>query len=69
MLHDSGADSGIKGDMITKINTPLFTGMAEANAKGFIYVDGVLSGELLLAMMVYGCTILPQRYRWLRNGR
>ncbi|EHX7039601.1 hypothetical protein K2B94_004365, partial [Salmonella enterica subsp. enterica serovar Agbeni] len=24
MLHDS-ADSGVKGDMITKINTPLFT--------------------------------------------
>ncbi|ENY9359834.1 Ig-like domain-containing protein [Salmonella enterica] len=46
MLHDS-ADSGIKGDMITKINTPLFTGMAEANAKVSIYVDGVLSGEAI----------------------
>ncbi|HBM1431059.1 TPA: non-fimbrial adhesin SiiE, partial [Salmonella enterica subsp. enterica] len=46
MLHDS-ADSGVKGDMITKINTPLFTGMAEANAKVSIYVDGVLSGEAI----------------------
>ncbi|EBF2978527.1 Ig-like domain repeat protein [Salmonella enterica] len=46
MLHD-GADSGVKGDMITKINTPLFTGMAEANAKVSIYVDGVLSGEAI----------------------
>ncbi len=46
MLHDS-ADSGVKGDMITKINTPLFTGMAEANAKISIYVDGVLSGEAI----------------------
>ncbi|ECC2821902.1 non-fimbrial adhesin SiiE [Salmonella enterica] len=47
MLHDS-ADSGVKGDMITKINTPLFTGMAEANAKVSIYVDGVLSGEAIV---------------------
>ncbi|EHC8754457.1 Ig-like domain repeat protein [Salmonella enterica] len=46
MLHDS-ADSGVKGDTITKINTPLFTGMAEANAKVSIYVDGVLSGEAI----------------------
>ncbi len=46
MLHDS-AGSGVKGDMITKINTPLFTGMAEANAKVSIYVDGVLSGEAI----------------------
>ncbi|ELJ7708173.1 non-fimbrial adhesin SiiE [Salmonella enterica] len=46
MLHDS-ADSGVKGDMITKINAPLFTGMAEANAKVSIYVDGVLSGEAI----------------------
>ncbi|EGQ1048901.1 Ig-like domain repeat protein [Salmonella enterica] len=46
MLHDS-ADSGVKGDMITKINTPLFTGIAEANAKVSIYVDGVLSGEAI----------------------
>ncbi|EEI0142063.1 Ig-like domain repeat protein [Salmonella enterica subsp. enterica serovar 4,[5],12:i:-] len=46
MLHDS-AESGVKGDMITKINTPLFTGMAEANAKVSIYVDGVLSGEAI----------------------
>ncbi|ECB3809738.1 Ig-like domain repeat protein [Salmonella enterica subsp. enterica serovar Carno] len=46
ILHDS-ADSGVKGDMITKINTPLFTGMAEANAKVSIYVDGVLSGEAI----------------------
>ncbi|EJQ4044672.1 non-fimbrial adhesin SiiE [Salmonella enterica] len=46
MLHDS-ADSGVKGDMITKINTPLFTGMAEANANVSIYVDGVLSGEAI----------------------
>ncbi|HFY5285660.1 TPA: non-fimbrial adhesin SiiE [Salmonella enterica subsp. enterica serovar Typhimurium] len=46
MLHDS-ADSGVKGDMITKINTPLFTGMAKANAKVSIYVDGVLSGEAI----------------------
>ncbi|EJJ5097260.1 non-fimbrial adhesin SiiE [Salmonella enterica] len=46
MLHDS-ADSGVKGDMITKINTPLFTGMAEANAKVSIYVDGVLNGEAI----------------------
>ncbi|EBM9854126.1 Ig-like domain repeat protein [Salmonella enterica subsp. enterica serovar Typhimurium var. 5-] len=46
MLHDS-ADSGVKGDIITKINTPLFTGMAEANAKVSIYVDGVLSGEAI----------------------
>ncbi|EBA9154763.1 Ig-like domain repeat protein [Salmonella enterica] len=46
MLHDS-ADSGVRGDMITKINTPLFTGMAEANAKVSIYVDGVLSGEAI----------------------
>ncbi|EBE3707467.1 Ig-like domain repeat protein [Salmonella enterica subsp. enterica serovar Agona] len=46
MLHDS-ADSGVKGDMITKINTPLFTGMAETNAKVSIYVDGVLSGEAI----------------------
>ncbi|EDH4700219.1 Ig-like domain repeat protein [Salmonella enterica subsp. enterica serovar Enteritidis] len=46
MSHDS-ADSGVKGDMITKINTPLFTGMAEANAKVSIYVDGVLSGEAI----------------------
>ncbi|EEF4495366.1 Ig-like domain repeat protein [Salmonella enterica] len=46
MLHDS-ADSGVKGDMITKINTPFFTGMAEANAKVSIYVDGVLSGEAI----------------------
>lgn len=46
MLYDS-ADSGVKGDMITKINTPLFTGMAEANAKVSIYVDGVLSGEAI----------------------
>ncbi|EBJ4611292.1 Ig-like domain repeat protein [Salmonella enterica] len=46
MLHDS-ADSGVKGDMITKINTPLFTGMAEANAKVSIHVDGVLSGEAI----------------------
>ncbi|ECC3178864.1 Ig-like domain repeat protein [Salmonella enterica subsp. enterica] len=46
MLHDS-ADSCVKGDMITKINTPLFTGMAEANAKVSIYVDGVLSGEAI----------------------
>ncbi|EDN6656691.1 non-fimbrial adhesin SiiE [Salmonella enterica] len=46
MLHDS-ADSGVKGDMITKINTPLFTGVAEANAKVSIYVDGVLSGEAI----------------------
>ncbi|EKA6240330.1 non-fimbrial adhesin SiiE [Salmonella enterica] len=46
MLHDS-ADSGVKGDMITKINTPLFTGMSEANAKVSIYVDGVLSGEAI----------------------
>ncbi|EDG8471296.1 Ig-like domain repeat protein [Salmonella enterica subsp. enterica serovar Infantis] len=46
MLHDS-ADSGVKGDMITKINTPLFTGMAEANAKVSIYIDGVLSGEAI----------------------
>ncbi|EKO9778784.1 non-fimbrial adhesin SiiE [Salmonella enterica subsp. enterica serovar Typhimurium] len=46
MLHDS-ADSGVKGDMITKINTPLFTGMAEANAKVSICVDGVLSGEAI----------------------
>ncbi|ENV0153366.1 non-fimbrial adhesin SiiE [Salmonella enterica] len=46
MLHDS-ADSGVKGDMITKINTPLFTGMAEANAKVSIYVDGVLSSEAI----------------------
>ncbi|HIE7493596.1 TPA: non-fimbrial adhesin SiiE [Salmonella enterica] len=46
MLHDS-ADSGVKGDMITKINTPLFTGMAEANAKVSIYVDGVLSDEAI----------------------
>ncbi|EFS7714521.1 Ig-like domain repeat protein [Salmonella enterica subsp. enterica serovar Dublin] len=46
MLHDS-ADSGVKGDMITKINTPLFTGMAEANAKVSIYVDSVLSGEAI----------------------
>ncbi|EAT6836659.1 Ig-like domain repeat protein [Salmonella enterica subsp. enterica serovar Braenderup] len=46
MLHDS-ADPGVKGDMITKINTPLFTGMAEANAKVSIYVDGVLSGEAI----------------------
>ncbi|ELL4900562.1 non-fimbrial adhesin SiiE [Salmonella enterica subsp. enterica serovar Cerro] len=46
MLHDS-VDSGVKGDMITKINTPLFTGMAEANAKVSIYVDGVLSGEAI----------------------
>ncbi|EAM1948613.1 Ig-like domain repeat protein [Salmonella enterica subsp. enterica serovar Infantis] len=46
MLHDS-ADSGVKGDMITKISTPLFTGMAEANAKVSIYVDGVLSGEAI----------------------
>ncbi|EBG4866668.1 Ig-like domain repeat protein [Salmonella enterica] len=46
MLHDS-ADSGVKGDMITKINTQLFTGMAEANAKVSIYVDGVLSGEAI----------------------
>ncbi|EBD9131475.1 Ig-like domain repeat protein [Salmonella enterica] len=46
MLHDS-ADSGVKGDMITKINTPLFTGMAEANATVSIYVDGVLSGEAI----------------------
>ncbi|EBZ6490291.1 TPA: Ig-like domain repeat protein [Salmonella enterica] len=46
MLHDS-ADSGVKGDLITKINTPLFTGMAEANAKVSIYVDGVLSGEAI----------------------
>ncbi|EBA3240084.1 Ig-like domain repeat protein [Salmonella enterica] len=46
MLHDS-ADSGVKGDMITKIDTPLFTGMAEANAKVSIYVDGVLSGEAI----------------------
>ncbi|ELL2484825.1 non-fimbrial adhesin SiiE [Salmonella enterica] len=46
MLHDS-ADSGVKGDMITKINMPLFTGMAEANAKVSIYVDGVLSGEAI----------------------
>ncbi|EGA0132372.1 Ig-like domain repeat protein [Salmonella enterica] len=46
MLHDS-SDSGVKGDMITKINTPLFTGMAEANAKVSIYVDGVLSGEAI----------------------
>ncbi|ELG4774068.1 non-fimbrial adhesin SiiE [Salmonella enterica] len=46
MLHDS-ADSGVKGDMITKINTPLFTGMAEANAKVSIYADGVLSGEAI----------------------
>ncbi|EIU7388794.1 non-fimbrial adhesin SiiE [Salmonella enterica subsp. enterica serovar Infantis] len=46
MLHDS-ADSGVKGDMITKINTLLFTGMAEANAKVSIYVDGVLSGEAI----------------------
>ncbi|EMX3190313.1 non-fimbrial adhesin SiiE [Salmonella enterica subsp. enterica serovar Typhimurium] len=46
MLHDS-ADSGVKGDMITKINKPLFTGMAEANAKVSIYVDGVLSGEAI----------------------
>ncbi|ECS1348570.1 non-fimbrial adhesin SiiE [Salmonella enterica] len=46
MLHDS-ADSGVKGDMFTKINTPLFTGMAEANAKVSIYVDGVLSGEAI----------------------
>ncbi|PEH21813.1 Ig-like domain repeat protein [Salmonella enterica] len=46
MLHDS-ADSGVKGDMITKINTPLFPGMAEANAKVSIYVDGVLRGEAI----------------------
>ncbi|ECG8591802.1 Ig-like domain repeat protein, partial [Salmonella enterica subsp. salamae] len=46
MLHDS-ADSGVKGDMITKINTPLFTGTAEANAKVSIYVDGVLNGEAI----------------------
>ncbi|ECI3855164.1 Ig-like domain repeat protein [Salmonella enterica subsp. enterica] len=46
MLHDS-ADSGVIGDMITKINTPLFTGIAEANAKVSIYIDGVLSGEAI----------------------
>ncbi|MGS5527316.1 Ig-like domain-containing protein, partial [Salmonella enterica] len=46
MLHDS-ADSGDKGDMFTKINTPLFTGMAEAIAKVSIYGDGVLSGEAI----------------------
>ncbi|MGK4864766.1 hypothetical protein ACSMCR_24730, partial [Salmonella enterica] len=32
MLDDS-ADSGVKVDIITKINTPFFTGMAEDNAK------------------------------------
>ncbi|ECE3502182.1 Ig-like domain repeat protein [Salmonella enterica subsp. diarizonae serovar 61:k:1,5,(7)] len=46
MLHDS-ADSGVKGDLITRVNTPLFTGSAEPNAKVSIYVDGILSGEAI----------------------
>ncbi|KSB79703.1 hypothetical protein LFZ51_00300 [Salmonella enterica subsp. arizonae serovar 63:g,z51:- str. So 20/20] len=46
MLHDS-ADSGTKGDLITRVNTPLFTGSAEPNAKVSIYVDGILSGEAI----------------------
>ncbi len=46
MLHDM--ISGVKGDMITKINTPLFTGMAEANAKfPSMLTIIVLSGGLL----------------------
>lgn len=47
MLYDS-VDFGVKGDMIIKINMLLFIGMVEVNVKVFIYVDGVLSGEVIV---------------------
>ncbi len=37
----------VKGIMITKINTPLFTGWLKLMLKVSIYVDIVLSGEEL----------------------
>jgi hypothetical protein len=38
-------DSGVKGDGITDINLPIFTGTAEANATVYVYANGALQGS------------------------